>query len=129
MLAPGRQERVRMDGTSPVDFRVSEAEREQLARDGYFIRESVFSREECALMQSQLDALVEKILAVSHGEKMKLGSYMFERQSDLNMVVKWEPFAPDVLQGLEPFAHLSDELMAWTRDPRFMQPCEAICGQ
>jgi ectoine hydroxylase len=53
----------------------------------------------------------------------------FERQDQLNMIVKWEPFAPDVLQGLEPFAHLSEDLMAWTRDPRFLDPCKAICGQ
>ena len=26
------------------------------------------------------------------------------------MYVKWEPDAPEVLQGLEPFAHLSEDL-------------------
>ena len=31
--------------------------------------------------------------------------------------------------GLEPFAHLSDELREWAADPRFLDPCKTIVGQ
>ena len=37
-------------------------------------------------------------------------------------MVKWEPACPDVVQGLEPFAHFDERLRDWAADPRFVEP-------
>ena len=103
-------------------------EREALDRDGFVVREGVFDARECRAIADDCEALAARVVALSHGQKHVVGSYMFERQSELALYVKWEPDAPEVLQGLEPFAHLSDELRAWAGDPRFIDPCKAIVG-
>jgi Phytanoyl-CoA dioxygenase (PhyH) len=104
-------------------------EREALDRDGFVVRAGVFDASECRAIAHDCETLAARVLALSHGQKRVVGSYMFERQRELAMYVKWEPDAPHVLQGLEPFAHLSDELRAWAADSRFMDPCKAIVGQ
>jgi ectoine hydroxylase len=54
---------------------------------------------------------------------------MFEIQHDAMAAVKWEPENPDVVQGLEPFAHLSKPLDTWARDPRLWNPAKDFVGQ
>jgi len=54
---------------------------------------------------------------------------MFEFQREFETVVKWEPGAPDVVQGLEPFAHLSEPLRHWGLDPRLVDPSKDIVGE
>lgn len=68
-------------------------------------------------------------LNVLEREWFDRGSYMFEYQKQLAMYVKWEPDAPEVLQGIEPFVHFNKELTAWGLDPRMIDPCKAIVGQ
>lgn len=104
-------------------------EREALERDGFVVRTGVFDARECRAIAEDCEELAARVVALSHGQKHVVGSYMFERQTELAMYVKWEPDFPDVLQGLEPFAHLSPELTAWAMDPRFLDPCKAIVGQ
>jgi len=43
--------------------------------------------------------------------------------------VKWEPEFPDVVQGVEPFAHISPVLDEWARDPRLWNPSKDVIGQ
>jgi phytanoyl-CoA hydroxylase len=57
-----------------------------------------------------------------------MGAYMFQRMEDLLITVKWEPDSPEVLQGLEPLAHISPELRNWGLDPRLTDPCKALGG-
>jgi ectoine hydroxylase len=54
---------------------------------------------------------------------------MFESLHDEGTIVKWEPNAPDVMQGVEPFAHISEPLRNWGLDARLVDPCRAIVGQ
>lgn len=103
-------------------------ERADLDRDGFLVRERAFDATEVARITADCEALTERVLAVAHGKKWAIGSYMFERSSDLETYVKWEPDAPDVLQGIEPFVHLSPELEAWSHDERLEAPCREICG-
>lgn len=105
------------------------SERERLERDGFVVREGVFGVAEIGRITADCEALVERVLDVAKGAKFRVGSYMFEQQDDLAMYVKWEPDAPDLLQALEPFAHLSDSLAELARDPRIVEPSRAICGQ
>src|SRR5262245_49486936 len=111
------------------DFTLSAAERAALDRDGFVVRESVFSAGECRAIAADCETLVRKVVAAAHGKKHVVGSYMFEKQDDLAMYVKWEPDAPELLQGIEPFVHLSKELTDWGHDPRIIDPAKAICGQ
>jgi ectoine hydroxylase-related dioxygenase (phytanoyl-CoA dioxygenase family) len=112
-----------------TDFTMDVRERESLARDGYVVRESVFSRAECARIAEDCEAMVTDLEAAKRNEKLRVGSYMFETNFDLATVVKWEPFATDVVQGVEPFAHFCAPLRDWGLDDRLLDPCKAIVGQ
>ena len=55
---------------------------------------------------------------------------MFEIQREAATVVKWEPDAPEVLQGVEPFAHISPAAARPGASIRgWSIPCKAIVGQ
>jgi len=109
-------------------YRMDAAEREQLARDGYVVRDGVFSRAECAAIAAECETMVGALEAAKRGEKLRVGSYMFEANLDAATVVKWEPFFPDVVQGVEPFAHISTPLRDWGLDARLVDPAKDICG-
>jgi ectoine hydroxylase-related dioxygenase (phytanoyl-CoA dioxygenase family) len=72
--------------------------------------------------------LAQRLLAEKRRSKRIAGSYMFEFQRSLETIVKWEPDAPDLMQGVEPFAHLSEELRRWAFDPRLVEPCKDLVG-
>lgn len=109
-------------------FPMSPAEREAYDRDGFLIRESVFSATECAGIADACEAMIDQLLAQKRRAKVTVGSYMFELQRELNTYVKWEPDAPDLIQGVEPFAHFSPQLEAWGLDPRVVDPCKTVSG-
>ncbi len=109
-------------------FRMDASERAQLTRDGYVVRDAVFSAEECKLIAADCEDMVSRLEAQKRNEKHVVGSYMFETNYDLATVVKWEPFFPDVVQGVEPFAHISEPLKNWGLDPRLVDPCKDITG-
>ena len=112
-----------------TSFALTAAERHQLDADGYVVRERVFDADEVAAIAAECEALVERLEALARRTKHTVGSYMFEIQREAATVVKWEPFAPEVVQGVEPFAHLSEPLKACGLDPRLVDPCKAIVGQ
>lgn len=104
-------------------------ERTSFERDGFLVREGVFSRDDLARISEASEVLAQRIPTMARAEKEVVGSYMFQRQDDLLLTVKWEPDAPDLLQGLEPFAHLSPELRNWGLDPRLIEPAKAMMGE
>src|SRR5579872_6102555 len=110
-------------------FDMSPDERRRLDADGYVVREGVFSPAECAAIAAECEALVTRLEGVERRKKHVVGSYMFEMQRAAATVVKWEPDAPEVVQGVEPFAHLSEPLRDWGLDARLVDPCKAIVGQ
>jgi ectoine hydroxylase-related dioxygenase (phytanoyl-CoA dioxygenase family) len=118
-----------MAETKVKDFKLSASERAALDRDGFLVRENVFDANECRAIAKDCETLATRVIDAAHGKKHVVGSYMFERQNDLAMYVKWEPDDPGVLQGIEPFAHLSRELADWGLDQRLVDPSRAICGQ
>jgi hypothetical protein len=113
----------------PQSFVLSDAEQAQLAKDGYVVREGVFDADECKAIAQACEDLVSRLEAGVQDQKVVVGSYMFQVARDAGTVVKWEPDAPDVVQGLEPFAHLSDPLRDWGLDARLVDPCKAIVGE
>jgi hypothetical protein len=109
-------------------FEMDAAERRQLADDGFVVRKGVFSPSECATIAGECEELVAGLEAAKRHTKHRIGSYMFEIAREAATAIKWEPFAPDVVQGVEPFAHISPSLKAWGLDARLVDPCKAIVG-
>ena len=111
--------------TKPA-FQMSAAERESYERDGFLVRTGVLSPGECARIADDCEAMIADLMAKQRATKVTVGSYVFELQSELATYVKWEPDAPDLIMGVEPFAHFSPPLEAWGLDPRVIDPCKAI---
>jgi ectoine hydroxylase len=112
-----------------TSMRMTAEERRLLARDGYVLRNNVYSQRECEEIADVCEKLVTDLSALkSKRGKITYGSYMFESHDEFEATVKWEPFAPDLVQGLEPFAHLSPKMTEWALEPRLVDPCKDICG-
>jgi hypothetical protein len=111
-----------------ISFAMSVQEQAGLARDGFVVREGVFSPAECKTIAGDCEAMIAELLAAKRDTKQRVGSYMFEALKDVGAVVKWEPFAPDVIQGVEPFAHINKPLRDWGLDQRLLDPCKTIVG-
>ncbi len=103
-------------------------ERGDLERDGYVLRTGVFDAAELRGIRDACEALVSRVVAERRRTKHVAGAYLFELQRRLETMVKWEPDAPEVVQGLEPFAHLSPELSACALDPRLLDPIRDVVG-
>jgi len=112
-----------------MSFRLTPEEIAQKERDGFVVRRGVFSRAECARIAGDVENLIDDMLKLKRESKEVVGSYMFEWQEEVGAVVKWEPLFPDVVQGIEPFAHISRPLNEWAQDPRFMDPSRDFVGQ
>ena len=108
----------------PKSFALGAAERERIAKDGYLLREGVFSGEECAAIAADCEALLSDLVAAKQG-KEPIGSAAAALR-DAAVFIKWEPGAPNVLLGIEPFAHLNQALHDWGLDPRLTEPAAAI---
>jgi ectoine hydroxylase-related dioxygenase (phytanoyl-CoA dioxygenase family) len=111
-----------------TSFRMDSDERRQLSSNGYVVRDAVFDADECAAIARDCEDLVTMLEATKRGTKHVAGSYMFESQRDAGTLIKWEPDAPEVVQGIEPFGHISKSLNDWGLDPRLVDPCKDIVG-
>jgi ectoine hydroxylase-related dioxygenase (phytanoyl-CoA dioxygenase family) len=112
-----------------MSLRLTGEERTALTKEGYLVRRSVFSAADCARLAGDCEDLVAELQALQRNPKHRVGAYMFEMQRDLNTVVKWEPFAPELLQGVELFCHLSPALKAWQLDERLIEPAKDLVGR
>lgn len=109
------------------DYRPDRRECEQLERDGYLVRERVFEGDDLAALGDACEALVERLIEHDPGTpKVPAGSYMFQSYPDLVAILKWEPDHPDVVQGVEPFAHFDERLRAFGHDPRLVDPMRTL---
>jgi len=115
--------------TSTPSFRLNAQECDALAHEGFVLREAVFDAGECAAIARDCEALVTSLEASSRGVKHRVGSYMFEAEREAGTIIKWEPDAPDVVQGVEPFGHISEGLNGWGLDPRLVDPCKDVVGE
>ena len=111
-----------------ASHQLSPEEARGLEVEGFVVRQRVFSPAECAAIAAQCEDLVTSLEQAKRHTKHRVGSYMFEIAREAATVVKWEPFAPEVVQGVEPFAHIAPGLRDWGLDARLLDPCKAICG-
>ena len=115
--------------SEPRRHALSPDEARGLERDGYVVRERVVAGEELARIRSACEALVGRLVARNLATpRIPAGSYLFQADPELATIVKWEPEHPDVVQGVEPFAHFDEELEAWGRDARFVDPIRDLLG-
>ncbi|HEX2589878.1 MAG TPA: phytanoyl-CoA dioxygenase family protein [Rhizomicrobium sp.] len=110
-------------------FKMTDAERRSWDENGYVVRNDVFTRAECEQMGRDVEDLERDLIAAKRNTKITVGSYMFEMQKERDLVVKWEPDFPDVVQGIEPFAHISKPLDTWARDKRLWGAAQDMIGQ
>ena len=110
-------------------FRLDSREKAELAERGFVVRREVFEAGEVRAIADASEALVARLLAEKRRTKHTLGSYMFEIQRQLETIIKWEPDNPDLVQALESFAHLDEELHRWALDPRLIDPCKDAVGE
>lgn len=109
--------------------RLDAQELDQLRKDGFVVRQGAFGREDLARLRADCEAMVKRVTERSVGRrKHAVGSYMFQLERGLVTMVKWEPEFPDVVQGVEPFAHFDEALRAWAEDPRFVEPMKDVVG-
>ena len=111
------------------DFCLDMRERAELGERGYVVRRDVFDAAELRAIRTACEALVARLEAEQRHTKHRLGSYMFELQRRLDTIIKWEPEHPELVQGIEPFAHLSGELHRWGLDPRLVDPCKDLVAE
>ncbi len=114
--------------TAPWSFEMTAAEREACLRDGYVVRERVFGGRECAAIARDCEQLMADLTAMQSGNVIRTGTFIFEQRPDLETTIKWEREAEGLIRGIEPFAHLSENLTAWGLDPRLTDPCKTICS-
>src|SRR5258706_14331431 len=112
-----------------ISQRLDPAERAQLDELGYVVRERVFDEIELARLRADCEAMLKRVTEASVGRrKVAVGSYMFQLERGLVTMVKGEPAFPDVVQGVEPFAHFDDALRRWAEDPRVVEPMKDVVG-
>jgi phytanoyl-CoA hydroxylase len=109
-------------------WRLEARERDQLGQEGFVVRRNVFDASEIGLLGDACEALVTRLLEEQRNVKVTVGSYTFEIQQRLGTVVKWEQENPDLLLGIELFAHLSETLREWALDPRLLGPARDLVG-
>ena len=109
-------------------LRLSPDEKGALERDGFVVRTAVFDARELGEIAAACEELCQRLLELRRRRKWPVGSYVFELQRELNTMVKWEAHDHDALQGVEPFAHLSEPLRLWAHDPRFLEPMKDVVG-
>ncbi len=108
--------------------RLGPEEKAALEHDGLVVRRAIFDARELGEIAAACEALVQKLLDARRRRKWEVGAYVFELQREFGTMVKWEKDNPDALQGLEPFAHLSEPLRRWAHDARFLEPMRDIVG-
>lgn len=103
-------------------FRLTDDERKRFREDGYLIREGAFAPEETARISRHCEQLMDEVMNVKVGQKHAVGSFLFEVRPESDSIVKWEPNAPGVVQGIESFGHLYPPLFDFSYDARFLDP-------
>jgi ectoine hydroxylase len=109
----------------PQDF--TPAELQQVARDGFVIRERAFNAVEVAEIIDACEELVQALIKDRRKKRFHVGSYTFDHSRVNHVTVKWEGDT-DIVHGIEPFAHVSPVLEKWGYDARFVDPMKHLVG-
>lgn len=109
-------------------YRLDTRELRELDERGFVLRHGVFDARELRAIGEACETLVADLLSAKRRTKRTVGSYVFELQRELGTVVKWEADDPELILGVELFAHLSEGLKRWALDPRLVDPARDLVG-
>ena len=106
------------------------AERETYARDGFLVRHDVLAPHELEHLRRTCEQLCERVLEHSLEQRKVAVSefYVFEMDEPLNLLIKWEPDDPNVIQGLEPLVHLDADLERFGSHAPLADPVRELLG-
>jgi phytanoyl-CoA hydroxylase len=107
--------------------RLTADERACLDANGYVVRRDVFTRAEVGAITAACEALVERLVREAKLRRYAAGSYTFAPDFDRKVMIKWEGDT-NIVHGIEPFAHLDEDLHRWALDPRFIEPMQDFVG-
>ena len=86
---------------------LTDAERRSYEELGFLVREKAFTPTEIETLREATEALCGDLTRAARNTKVKVSAhYVFELDATDDIVIKWEPGDDEVLQGVEPFAHL-----------------------
>ena len=107
---------------------LSRAEREQYDRDGFVVREGVLDEPELVELREACETLCDRLVAHSRDDRKFDVSqfYVFESDAPLNVMIKWEPSDRQVIQGVEPLAHLDPTLERYGLHPALAEPAREL---
>ena len=108
-----------------VVMSLTESERRDYDCDGYVVRSDVFSPNEIADIARACEALIAELVADRNARRHRVGSYVFDPDLTRGTMIKWEGDS-DVVHGIEPFAHLCNELNACAMDARLIDPVREL---
>jgi phytanoyl-CoA dioxygenase PhyH len=112
---------------------LSPAEQRRLDEEGYLVREAAFRGAELEAIREACEALCRRLVgsaatSPAASPRIPAGSYLFQLCADPLTMLKWEPDHPEVLQGVEPFAHFDEALRRLGCDPRLVEPMRGLIG-
>lgn len=110
-------------------MKLSDAERMAFDEQGFIVRDGVFSQAEVEAMRAATEELCRDLAAAAGPNKLQVSAhYVFELNGLKDIVLKWEPGDQDVVQGVEPFAHLHPTFIEIAAHPGFVEVCADILG-
>lgn len=115
-------------------MRLSDAERSAYDEQGFIVREGVFAPAEIEAMRDATEELCLDLAAAAGPNRIKVSAhYVFQLNGLKDIVLKWEPNPSgdpdgDVIQGVEPFAHLHPTFIELAGHPALVDVCSDILG-
>jgi hypothetical protein len=107
--------------------RLSAEEKASYERDGFLVRRGVFTSDEIAELIEASEELCRDLAAAEGGNKIRVSQdYVFEPDATKGVIIKWEPGAQDVVQGVEPCVHLHPVYEKYRNHPQFVEPMKDI---
>jgi ectoine hydroxylase len=112
------------------DLALTTSEWARWEHDGFLVREGVFDAAEVDELLGACEQLCVR-LAASSQEARKLdvsAYYVFENDALANVMVKWEPGRREVIQGVEPLAHLDPVVERFAMHDALVAPARELLG-
>jgi ectoine hydroxylase len=105
-------------------------ERLRYERDGYLVRETVLDPQELDTLRSACEELCLQLTEMSSDDrKVDVSAfYVFEVDAARDVMIKWEPGRRDVIQGVEPVAHLHPVIAEFGAHPALTEPSRELLG-
>lgn len=105
-------------------------EKARYERDGYIVRESIFGPDEIETLRHACEELCDQLVAMSSEErKIDVSAfYVFEVDMAKDVMIKWEPGSREVIQGVEPVAHLHPVIAEFGNHPALTEPSRELLG-